>query len=144
MQGSEFNNFWFSPLLLVGSSAEASTPMGLVLLCSNTNSSRYLWSGTNRLWRPHADLLQLQGCQLNRREAKGRREVPFNSLAKYSGKLQLKNCILGALGATLPCGGEFHGQFCRGFKLKLEKSLSGAQFKASDQEALCSRTLKFL
>lgn len=45
---------------------------------------------------------------LNRsREAKWGREVPFNSLVQYPGKLQLKNCILGALRATLPCGGEF-------------------------------------
>lgn len=77
------------------------------------------------------------------KEAKGRREVPFNSLAQYPGKLQLQNCILGALRATSPCGEEFQRNFCRGFKLQVEKkkkkSLWGAQFKASDQEVLCSR-----
>lgn len=45
---------------------------------------------------------------------RGRRKVPFNGLVWYLGNVQLVNCILGALRATLPFGTGFHGNFCSG------------------------------
>lgn len=130
----------FSPLLLVGSDAEAST-YPWASCCSATptspENSGVAPTGFGGLMQP---FFSWKDGHLNRsREAKGRREMPFSSLAQYPGKLQLENCILGALRATLPCEREFHGNFCSGFKLQLEKSLWGAQFKASDQEVPCSR-----
>lgn len=121
MQGAE-SRLGFSPLLLVGSDAETSTQWASC--CSATTPTPPGYSGVaptgfRGLMQP---FFSWKDAHLNRsREAKGRREVPFNSLAQYPGKLQLQNCILGALRATSPCGGEFQGNFCRGFKLQVEK-----------------------
>lgn len=144
MQGSEFKT-WVQSFASCWQQCRGKHAQGPRALCNTTNTSRVFWSGTDRLWRPHADLLQLEGRQLNRREAKGRREGPFNSLAQYPGELQLENCILGALGATLPCGGEFHGNFCRGFKLQRgKKKPLRCSLKHQTKRLYAPETLKFL